>query len=68
MYSVSTKPQSQLQHIVSSNRCSNFGNSNLRNNCESACNYVVHLNYVMPIPGKTFHISCALVTNVTVKQ
>jgi len=32
---------------------SDFWHSDLRDNCESAYDYVFHLTCVMPIPGKT---------------
>jgi len=47
---------------------SNFWQSDLREYCEFAYDYVVHLICVMPIPGKTSKTSCALAINKTVKQ
>jgi len=33
---------------------SDFWHSDLRDNCESAYDYVIHITCVMPIPGKRF--------------
>jgi len=71
MYSVSTKKEANYflaQHHQTTGKRSNFWHSDLRDNCESAYDYVFHLTCVMPIPGKTFQTSCILAINKNSSQ
>jgi len=65
MYSVHKKANYFLaqRHQTANKRC-NFWHSDLKDNCESAYDYVLRLT----ILGKTFQTSYILVINKTVKH
>jgi len=56
------------QRYQTASKHSNCWQSDLRDNGESAYDYVFHLTFVMHIPGKTFQTSYILAINKTVKQ
>jgi len=64
-----TNPTTFIYHIVIKPQLYAviFG-SDLRDNCESAYDYVFHLICVMPIPGKTFERSYILAIKKRLKQ